>query len=352
MSVASLGEYRLAAIAQLQRRLGRRFCLYAGVTAYDPSIRVLTSVEVDLVELRNVYVKGDLLFQNIPWRRYLSSQSLLLDLNPRVPHIWILLVVRRILGKRTVLWGHAWPRGGRRQRSERIRRCMRALSSAVVTYTNTQADELKRAQPALTVVAAPNALYSRTEMVFDRSTERRRILFVGRLVEEKKPELLLQAFELAAEAIPDALLTFVGEGPLAAKLKTSVLKSSYRNRIELLGHIGDLELLRRLYGESVVSVSPGYVGLSATQSFGFGVPMLISQDEPHSPEIEAADVSRNAQMFRTDDRAALSSSLIGFWANRLLWSSRGPEIAEKCAATYSVERMVDGLVAALTGELQ
>lgn len=43
-----------------------------------------------------------------------------------------------------------------------------------------------------------------------------------------------------------------------------------------------------VYANALVSVSPGYVGLSLTQSLSFGVPMLIAIDEAHVPEIDAA----------------------------------------------------------------
>jgi glycosyltransferase involved in cell wall biosynthesis len=350
MSFATLGEYRLPAITQLQERTGRVLCVYAGTTAYDPSVRVLTPASLTFTPLKNRYIRGDILFQNIPWRRYVASECLLLDLNPRVPHIWMLLAVRRLLRRRTILWGHAWPRSGYQSRSEAIRRRMRALSSGVVTYTHSQAVELRKVQPALRVFVAPNALYLRSQMAFDCASERFRVLYVGRLAKEKKPELLLEAFELCAPSLPQARLTFVGDGPLMAKLESRIAASPLRNRIEVLGHVSHVEALRSLYREAVVSVSPGCVGLSATQSFGFGVPMLISPNEPHGPEIEAAHTDENCVHFETDNAEALGAALKDVWRNKSLWAQRGPGISAACAAAYSIERMVGGLIAALQGD--
>ena len=43
------------------------------------------------------------------------------------------------------------------------------------------------------------------------------------------------------------------------------------------GHVSEPSELRSVYGASVASLSPGYVGLSVTQSLGFGVPMIVSR---------------------------------------------------------------------------
>lgn len=352
MSLATMGEYRLRAMSVLQERLNRQLCIYAGARPYDASIRVLTPADLPFTELRSWYARHDILLQGIPWRRYLSSDCLLLDLNPRVPHIWILVVLRRLLRRRTILWGHAWPRAGRESASERVRRALRALSSAVVVYTHTQGAELQSAQPGLSVFVAPNALYTRAEMGFDDTSPRFRILYVGRLVAEKKPELLLHAFELSAASVPDARLTFVGDGPLSDALAGHAKNSPFHERIEFLGHISEVTKLKSLYSEATVTVSPGYVGLSATQSFGFGVPMLISADEPHSPEIEAARPGENCLFFPSNDARALASTLVAVWGEKAYWRSRGSKISADCAATYSVERMVDGLIDAFAGRVE
>ncbi len=350
ISLSSLGHYRLNVMEELRRRCGSRIAIFAGTSARDPSMRILSVDDFQFEELQNWHFKGDLLLQNIPWRRYFAARSLMLDLNPRVLHVWILLVVRRALRRRTILWGHVWPRQGRVSRSEVVRRRMRSLSSGVVAYTNSEARELRETQPRLTVFAAPNALYSRRQMGFEVEAERFRVLYVGRLVDAKKPQLLLDAFSKATTRLTGVRLTFVGEGPELAGLRAQANASMYKAQVEFLGHIEEQDRLRSLYAQAIVSVSPGCVGLSATQSFGFGVPMIISENEPHGPEIEAAEPELNCLFFQTDDSAALRAAILHVCRNRKHWSALGPQIAASCAANYSVERMVDGLVAALAAK--
>ena len=106
-----------------------------------------------------------------------------------------------------------------------------------------------------------------------------------------------------------------------------------------MGHLSDIDSLRDLYAHSIVSISPGYVGLSVTQSFGFGVPMLVSKDENHSPEIEAIREQENALYFNTDDLVSFRESVLKLLNNKEYWISKRPEIQSFCRENYSVEVM-------------
>jgi glycosyltransferase involved in cell wall biosynthesis len=121
-------------------------------------------------------------------------------------------------------------------------------------------------------------------------------------------------------------------------------------RVSLTGHLDEVEVLRKIYARAFVSVSPGFAGLAITQSFAFGVPMLIADNEPHAPEIEAAAQGENCAFFASDDPAALAAGLLGFYRDRFTWIAKGPGIAATCASRYSVEVMAEGIVAALTAK--
>jgi len=348
IAVASLGDYRSNVVAALRSRMGDKLTIYAGAPAYDPSIRLLNYEQAGVQRLRNRYLKGDILLQDLPWLALLRADTLILDLNPRVPHVWLITGLRRVLGRRTMLWGHAWPHLGAGARSDRLRGLLRRLASGLVAYTETQAQALRDTLPGRQIEAAPSALYAAANMRFESTAVRFRILYVGRLVAEKKADLLLEAFLKVAGSMPGIVLTIVGDGPQRADLMAKAQASTEAERIEFPGYISAHERLRLIYAETIVSVSPGYVGLSVTQSLSFGVPMLISRDEKHSPEIEAVRPGFNAEFFDTGDPDALGAGLRRFVDQAALWADRGPTIVKDCATRYSVERMTEGLVAALT----
>lgn len=223
---------------------------------------------------------------------------------------------------------------------------MRRLASGIVVYTDTQAEELSRRMPGTDIRSAPNGLYSRELAVSVTDTRpARHVLYVGRLVEKKKPMLLLEAFLAALPSLPeDSCLIFVGDGDLRQQLGRRAEVERAERRVRFEGNVSDFQTLRGLYWDALISVSPGYVGLSLIQSLWFGVPMIIARDEPHSPEIEAAHEGANAIMVGSDSTTLLSDAIVSAFDDRDTWVARGQSIARACVARYSVESTVGSIV--------
>ena len=347
----AIGDYRQKVLDLLIDKLGRDFHVFAGPEYFDPSTKTRVSLGEHLSFVNNHFLPGKrFLFQTGMWVPVLKADVAILELNPRIFSVWLLLIFRKILNKKSVLWGHAWPRGGRHKRSDRVRNLMRQLGDAIVVYTETQARELKEEMPDKRIIAAPNALYPRNVMGTGPDLSKAKdFIYVGRLVPSKKPMLLLEAFaSVADEMATNCNLIFVGDGPLRGNLESRSQELGLESRIIFKGHISDFERLRELYATSIASVSPGYVGLSITQSFAFGVPMIIARDEPHAPEIEAAVEGVNSQSFVSDSRSSLAKVLLTFAENKDLWVKRRASIASDCAERYSVELMAERILEAVS----
>ncbi|MEV8147988.1 glycosyltransferase [Arthrobacter sp. NPDC080073] len=183
--------------------------------------------------------------------------------------------------------------------------------------------------------------------MFDEESIRDSFIYVGRLHSEKKPLLLIEAFEQLLAVRSGLRLVIVGAGPLSEQLKRKVETSPAADSVLILGHVEDYSVLKTLYSSAIASISPGYVGLSVTQSLSFGVPMIISRAEPHAPEIEAVEDGSNCIYFRTDDVHDLSQKMKQMVDDRQAWRAKGAEISNACGSSYSVEAMVSGLVDAL-----
>jgi glycosyltransferase involved in cell wall biosynthesis len=341
-------DYRERFIALLQETLGARLRLYAGDADFAVSIE--TSAAIERLRVRNRFLFGRrLLWQTGTVRVAVGADVAVLVLNPRILSAWAALLLRRLRGRRTLLWGHAWPRQGRASRSDAVRGLMRKLGDTLVVYTEAQARELRERMPEADVVAAPNALYLQAEIApAVPSAAPRDFVCVGRLVPAKKADLLLAAFALAVEQLPtDVRLVFVGDGPLRGSLETRAATLRMGDRVVFEGHRGTIAELRPLYGDAIASVSPGYVGLSLIQSIGFGVPMLVARDEPHSPEIAAAIEGENVRYFASDSPSELASLLVSVAEERAAWLARREQISRWTRANYSVEVMVAAIVSAL-----
>ncbi|MCP9487173.1 MAG: glycosyltransferase [Gaiellaceae bacterium MAG52_C11] len=347
---AAVPDYRSGFLLEFDRRLGSRLQIVAGRCHFDQTVRTSDEASSRAELVHNVYFFGRrLLWQRRTLKPGVAADVAILEMNPRILSVWMTLLVRRLLGRRSVLWGHAWPRRGRESPTEALRRPMRRLADAIVVYTQKEADELGSRLAGRLVIAAPNALYRADDIKAGSVAESKDFIYVGRLVPSKKPELLIRAFAKIAPATAGSRLIVVGDGPLRPALELCVEALSLEDRVCFEGHVSDRAELSHLYRRALASVSPGYVGLSATQSFSFGVPMIIADDEPHAPEIGAAREGFNTRFFRSGDIDALADTLREVHLARHRWSSQRNRIAEACRLEYSTERMVEGFMIACFG---
>lgn len=314
--------------------------VYSGDSYYDSSIRTASEVGSWHVLVSNRFLfKRCLLWQYLPYGLYIDRYAVIAELNPRSISTWLLVLCRAILRRPMILWGHAWARAGRWSMSREIRLLLWRLCDAKIVYTCQQVGELREILRG-PIFPARNALYSETMVKRREIKDRSHFIYVGRLVSEKKPQLLLRGFALLIKENSALHLDFVGGGPERMKLEQLSKEMGIYERVSFHGQIADIKRLEYLYDNAIAAVSPGYVGLSATQAFFFGVPMLIAKDEPHSPEIEACRDEFNTIFFQGDEKS-LAQCLRNAWHRRMEWALMSDKIQDDVVMKYSIEKMVE-----------
>jgi len=341
----TLPGYRTPFFEELSRVLGSRLALFSGDEDWYPDVRHVN--EVPHRRAHNVFLaRRRLLWQRGTLKPLLAAEVAVLDLNPRILSAWVAVLGRRLTGRRTVLWGHAWPRRGEGSWTDRVRSAMRRLAGAVVVYTETEARALRAHTRGIEITAAPNALYPRDVLGAAVAQEPpTSLLFVGRLSPSKRVGVLIDAFLLAEDTLPaDVRLVIVGEGSERAALERRAAGSG---RVDFEGHVSSVDALRELHARAIASVSAGEVGLSIVQSLGFGVPMVVARGEDHGPEIEAALEGENSVYFQPTDATALAAAMSAVVRDREHWLGRRQAIADWTGDRYSIEVMVDSFLAGL-----
>ncbi|MDN5858759.1 MAG: glycosyltransferase family 4 protein [Pseudonocardia sp.] len=295
----------------------------------------------------NVFLLG----RRIGWQRRcvgpgLRARFLCVELNPRNLTSWLLLTLRRAMGRPTAAWGHIHSRRGRAPEHNHSRRVMQRWCTAIIAYTETEATELRSVLPAATACSAPNALYSAEQMArfaLRPLEQRPNLLIIGRLVPEKKAILGVKAFAQAIPDLPDdVVLHVVGTGPQEPELRTYIAAGGLAGRVCLHGWVSDLGRLAPILESCCALVSPGYVGLNAIQALGFGVPVLFARDEPHAPEIEALGAA-NSRVFASNDVEACREAIVRFHRDRGHFDAE--VIASAIRVDYSTDRMVQPFLA-------
>lgn len=108
---------------------------------------------------------------------------------------------------------------------------------------------------------------------------RKTILMVGRLTKtQKRPMLLLEAFEMIFKKHQNWDLVFVGEGPERESLENFVEEKGMGNRVSLVGQVDDV--YRQLRGSDIFCLPSAYEGLpiSLLEAMSSGLPCVCFED--------------------------------------------------------------------------
>lgn len=345
MYLAVVPAYRSECIEALKQE-DPAVDIFCSASHLDPTVK--TGIDTKhYTEVRMTRVAGRFFLQTGHLRDAIGVDDLIVDMNPRSITAWVLLLIRRPFPrKRTLVWGHLHPQKGPLATTKGLRTLMRRLSQGTITYTYGNLQDARSELPNQPVWVAPNSLYrpSQLQRAVDTSRERNSLLYVGRFSAQKKVHLAIQAFVHSKLAKEGAELVLIGDGPERQLLEAMVKDQNHLGSVKFAGWREDFDELKEFYSTAFVALSPGFAGLGLTQALGFGVPMILARQEPHSPEIELAH-AHPTYWFDSDNVGDLAEQMILAWRNR----SQTPmkTLSQAVQETYSTDQMARGLLDAL-----
>ncbi|NMB34672.1 MAG: glycosyltransferase family 4 protein [Firmicutes bacterium] len=104
------------------------------------------------------------------------------------------------------------------------------------------------------------------------------IFYVGRLVQEKGVQIVLEALPAISDRFPGTKFVVAGTGPHAENLKNRARELGLESRVHFLGYISD-ELRNELYNAAAVAVFPSLYepfGIVALEAMATNTPVLVS----------------------------------------------------------------------------
>ena len=230
-----------------------------------------------------------------------------------------------------------WPR---RLAEPWVRTFMRTADAWLV-YGSRHARDVAElgADPARTVIAPITALAP------EHPIERRgtnapgltRFLFVGRLIESKGLDVLLEAFS----RLETGELWIVGDGPLRGQIESAAAQNS---RIRFHGYV-EGHALADVYGQADVLVVPSLYepwGLVVHEALAYGLPVIATNQVGAGDDL--IDPGMNGHVVPAGSSSALAEAMhaIAGWTHEH-WERAARRSSETLAAC-SIDRAVEGFM--------
>ena len=171
-----------------------------------------------------------------------------------------------------------------------------------------------------------------------------KFMYVGRLVELKQLPDLLSAFSKVKEKIPKATLEFVGQGPLAFKLKKQAKGLGISDAVKFTGFMDSHEELAKKIAGSCALVNPSIregLGLILIESMACGTPFIAYKLKAYE-EFARHD---NCLLAPEGDVDALAKHMLTLATNPAKWkkmSEAGRETAKDFSWT-SVSKKIEAV---------
>ena len=170
------------------------------------------------------------------------------------------------------------------------------------------------------------------------------VLFAGRLVPDKGPDVLMRAFARVQRELPAARLTIIGDGPERAHLETLRRQLALTDTVEMRPRVPNEELQRTgetAWVQAIPSVWDEPFGLAVAEAMmrgtavvasrSGGLPSVVGDLDPYS-------------LVTPDDEDALAASLLAFLTDRARCERAGEAGRRSALQRFAADRVVDRFI--------
>jgi len=297
-----------------------------------------------------------------------KPQVVILEFAIGIINLPFIILTCKVFGIKCAFWSHGYNRAigfePRRRLSDRYRLILMNLIDANIVYGKKDKEILKHyitkseifiAQNTLDTISA-SQIRDKLELEGRMNIKNRlkvkhekNLIFIGRMLTSKKPELLIDMYELLKFKYNIVVgVHFIGDGPMLETIKNIVVKKGIGEDIYFHGAVYDENKNGELLFISDLMVMPGSVGLSVNHSFCFNCPVLsfkkINGHPVHGPEVEY--IIHNKTGFLLEDHSPIAMATFGY---KLLTDDRlrqefKENIQSMVKNIFPLEKMVSGVV--------
>ena len=144
------------------------------------------------------------------------------------------------------------------------------------------------------------------------SKKPRKIIFIGRLLKNKGPLILVKSASLVRKKIPDVQFILVGDGPLRDNIEKYCQKNNLASNIKFLGWVRDI---REIMKESDLYVRPSYLDgmpLGVLEAMAAELPVIATKI---SGTTEIVEHGKTGHLINADNIEELAEAIIELLMN-------------------------------------
>ncbi len=171
------------------------------------------------------------------------------------------------------------------------------------------------------------------------------ILSVGRLLPEKRVDILIRAVCRVRKTLSDVALVIVGEGPARPELEELVRTLALENTT-FVGK--QVDTVNQYFAMADLFVLPGMGGLSINQAMAFGKPVICS--EADGTELDLVEQGVNGYILKSGDTGGLAVALESLLTNEQRTKKMGIESYRIVKEKINLRNMVGKFVSAIDGK--
>ena len=329
------------------------YTLYSDpVNAYD-SVRTINpekaGISVKNNGLRWRFLKN-IWFSNCLWQRGVVRLSLSKEFDTIIYlgsvyfiSTWVGAIIAKLRGKRVLMWSHGFLKEEKGLKGW-LRDVFYRLADGMLLYHKRAKEILigRGFKPENLYVVYNSLDYEKQIKIREAITEndileyKKRLfskshlpvlLFIGRIIPQKRLNVLIDAAGILREKGQECNLFFVGDGVEKDNLLKLATELGLEDSICFYGACYDEEKIALLIMLSDICISPGEIGLTCMHSLVYGTP-VITHDDPdfQGPEYEAIIPGRNGDFFKNGNAKDLAMK-IEEW---LLANKDREEISRSC----------------------
>jgi glycosyltransferase involved in cell wall biosynthesis len=281
---------------------------------------------------------------------------------PRNLSVLSLLIKARRRGIGTLWWGHGFSPGSSRVTTY-IRRQIMRYPDALLLYTDREVERFRElGYPEERLFAANNTI-SINDVFLAKETwtpERlnafqsehklvpgKLLVFCSRLLRERRVDWLLEAFGLLSRDNPQYQLAIIGSGDAQSELAELERKKKIAG-VRWLGEKYDQNEIAPWFLSASIAVHPRWLGLSVFHYFGYGLPVITSENPRHQgPEIAAVKSLETGVFFRDGDVQDLAMQIRFVTKHEELRAKMSANALKTVQTDFSFDNMVSRVTHAI-----